>query len=274
MTAIIAAVGVLVGFYVLYCAVLYVMQSRFIYFPDSELIASPEEIGLVFESIYFPSMDEVKLHGWFVPAKNSRATVLLCHGNAGNISHRLDEIQVFNRLGLDVFVFDYRGYGLSEGKATELGTYYDAEGAWRFLTEVKKIPDKRIIIAGRSLGGAIAARLAEQKNPKALILESAFTSIPDIAGLYYSFVSVQLLSRYHYPTKLYVQNVNCPVLVIHSRDDELIPFSHGQELHRLAKPPKEFLTLSGSHNEGPIFSQDAYDSGLDGFISRHVRGFE
>jgi fermentation-respiration switch protein FrsA (DUF1100 family) len=171
--------------------------------------------------------------------------VLFCHGNAGNVSHRLDTLQFFRSLGLGTLIFDYRGYGRSDGSPSEKGTYRDAEAAWRHLVEQRQIPPERIVILGRSLGGAVAARLAADQRPGALVVESAFTSVPDLAARMFPVYPVHLLARIRYNTLKWIRRVHCPVLVVHSRDDEMIPFRHGRRLFEAAPEPKEFLELRG-----------------------------
>ncbi|MCK5095188.1 MAG: alpha/beta hydrolase [Spirochaetes bacterium] len=249
-----------------------IFQSRFIFFPGDEITATPGEINLSYETVNLETDDGVKLSGWFIPARNERGVVLFCHGNAGNISHRLESIQVFHDLGLSTFIFDYRGYGRSEGKISEQGTYLDVKAAWRYLVQERQIEPGSIIIFGRSLGGSIAAWLARESRPKALIIESSFTSIRNAAVDMYPFLPLKILLRYNYSTMDYLAQVKCPVLIVHSRDDELIPFSHGQRLFEIANNPKEFLEISGSHNEGFTLSVDVYEAGLNSFILKHVSG--
>ena len=265
-----SVVTVLAGAYIGLAVLLMVFQSRFIYFPERAIYANPDEIGLSYEAVSFEASDEVGLVGWFVPAEQSRGVVLFCHGNAGNISHRLESIQAFNRLGLDTFIFDYRGYGRSEGRTTERGTYRDAEAAWRYLVEGRQVDPSQMVIFGRSLGGTIAAWLVQERPPKALILESTFTSVPDMAAQLYPYLPVRLMSRFNYSAIDYVRRVDCPVLIVHSRDDEMIPFSHGQKLFDAANEPKQFLEIRGTHNEGFIVSAQRYQDGLDSFISEHL----
>ena len=254
------------GLYICILIILMVFQSRFIFFPGDEITTTPGEIDLSYETVYFETEDGVKLTGWFVPARSERGVVLFCHGNAGNISHRLESIQVFHDLGLSTFIFDYRGYGRSEGKINEQGTYLDAKAAWRYLVQERQIEPASIIIFGRSLGGSIAAWLARESLPKALIIESSFTSIRNMASDMYPFLPIRLLLRYNYSTMDYLARVKCPVLIVHSRDDELIPFSHGQRLFETANDPKEFLEISGTHNEGFIESAEVYKGGLNSFL--------
>jgi len=261
---------IITGAYIIFIGFLFIFQSHYIYYPERILSADPGSIGLYFESVSFKTTDRVKLSGWFIPSESARGVILFCHGNAGNISHRLDSIQIFHQLGLDVFIFDYRGYGQSEGNLTEQGTYKDAEAAWRYLIEERQVSPNKIIVFGRSLGGAVASWLAQSHTPGALILESTFTSLPDIAATLYRYLPVRLLLRFEYNTAEYLSGVNCPVLIVHSRDDEIMPFSHGCRLFEMASEPKKFLEISGTHNEGFITSGKRYEEGLNAFISEYA----
>jgi pimeloyl-ACP methyl ester carboxylesterase len=167
-----------------------------------------------------------------------------------------------------VFIFDYRGYGNSKGSISEEGTYLDAAGAWDFLIKQKGFTPSQIIIFGRSLGTGIASWLAREKNPEGLILESSFTSLPDLGAKIYPFFPVRLLSRYKYPTQENLNYIDCPKLFIHSRSDEIIPFSLGEENYLSATEPKEFLEIQGSHNEGFMVSGSKYMAGIDRFIEK------
>ncbi|MCP4580212.1 MAG: alpha/beta hydrolase [candidate division Zixibacteria bacterium] len=239
-----------------------------VYIPHRDITMLPSDVGLSFDDVRMTTSDGGEINGWFIPAENQNKVLLFCHGNAGNISHRIESLQIFNKLGLSTFIFDYRGYGKSEGKPTEKGTYLDAEAAWNYLINEKQIKPEDIVIFGRSLGGSVASWLAKEKSPSALILESAFTSIPDIAGELYPIFPVRLLSRFQYDTKEYVASARCPVLIIHSRKDELIPYHHGETLFNSANDPKEFLEITGGHNDGFILSGKLYEDGLAGFINR------
>ena len=249
-------------------ALVYVLQARLVYYPSRGLVQTPDAIGLSYEDVIFTSSDGVRLSGWLVPAKQPRAVLLLCHGNAGNISHRLDTIEIFHRLGLSTFIFDYRGYGESGGKPGERGTYLDALAAWEWLVNERNVPPDSIVIMGRSLGGPVAAWIAKEHTPKALIVESSFSSIRDLAADLYSWLPARYLSRFTYSTKDYLEEITCPVLVIHSPDDDVIPYRHGQLLFDSAREPKEFLRISGTHNDGFLLSGKRYVEGLDRFISR------
>lgn len=250
-------------------------QNNLLYLPQiggREMEATPEDVGLAYDSVTLTTSDQVELDGWFLPVEQARGVVLFCHGNAGNISHRLDSLQIFHDLGYSVLIFDYRGYGRSQGKPTEEGTSRDAEAAWQYLANERQIDPGRIVLFGRSLGAAVAAQLATVHTPGALIVESCFTSVPDMAAKLYPLLPVRLLSRLHYNVVDYLQQISCPLLVIHSPDDEIIPFSHGKRLFAAGKPPKKFLKLKGGHNEGFLVSGHAYAQGLAAFLTEHLGG--
>ena len=276
MSNIIWSISILaVGMYGALCLFLFLMQAKLLYYPNvpsRKLTASPKDIGLQYESVSITTSDGVVIHGWFVPAKEERGTVLFFHGNAGNISHRLDSLKIFHDLGLASFIIDYRGYGRSQGSISEQGSYYDAESAWNYLMETRKIPAQEIIVFGRSLGGAIAAYVASRMSPGALILESVFTSVPDMAAKLYPIFPVRLLSRFQYNTKKMLRSVSSPVLIIHSPDDEIIPFENGQILYESAGEPKDMLRLRGGHNEGFLVSGHIYRDGIDNFIKASFSG--
>ncbi len=253
-----------------FCLLLYISQAGLIYYPSPDIFTTPDKIGLEYEDAHFQTADSTKLHGWFIPADSARGIVLFCHGNAGNISHRFESIEIFHELGLSVFIFDYRGYGKSDGKPTEKGTYLDSEAALEYIIDNWHIAPSEIIYFGRSLGGAIASWLAVEHPPKMLIIESAFTSTADLGSEIYPFVPVKLLLRFKYKTIENLRKINCPVLVIHSRDDDIIPFEHGQKLFEAANEPKRFLEIFGTHNNGFSISGTVYQKGLEEFINQYI----
>jgi fermentation-respiration switch protein FrsA (DUF1100 family) len=249
---------------------LYLYQPHLIYLPDiptRAIVATPAQIGLEYESVELTTEDGVRLHGWYLPHPEPRATLLFFHGNAGNISHRLESLRLFHELGLSVLIVDYRGYGRSDGLPDEAGIYRDAEAAWRYLTERRKIPPQRILLHGRSLGGAVAGYLATQHRALGVVLESTFTSAPDLAAELYPWLPVRWLTRFDYDTRHRLADIGIPVMVIHSRQDDLIPFSHGEKLYAEARPPKRFIELNGSHNHGFTMNAGRYRHALDGFIA-------
>ena len=227
---------------------------------------TPSDVGMDYQDVSIETADGVALHGWFVDGSSSQV-LLFFHGNAGNISHRLDSIRQFLRLGLSVLIIDYRGYGQSGGKTTEEGMYRDAEAAWRYLTEDRGISASDVVIFGRSLGASVAAHLATRQQPLALIVESSFTSVPDIAQELYPWLPARWLSRFSHATRDFIEDVRCPVLVTHSRDDEIIPFHHGEAIFAAANEPRTFLPLRGSHNDAFLRDERVYIEGVQTFLS-------
>jgi len=263
-----------IGVYAAISIYVYYMQSSMIYYPNMpgrDIFATPEDIGLSYQDAEIITDDNIRLHGWFIPVNDAKATMLFFHGNAGNISHRLDSIGIFNRLGLNVFIIDYRGYGQSEGKVTEKGTYRDAEAAWKYLNEIQTVSEKPIIIFGRSLGAPIAAWLASKQTPAALIVESGFTSVASMGQRFYPFLPVRWLTYIKYDTKQYVKDITCPVLVAHSSSDEIIPYDEGREIFDAAPDPKIFLEMHGGHNDGFLVSGPSYVDGLRSFIDEALK---
>lgn len=279
MRMLLSLVIMIASVYALLTGFLFLAQSHLVYFPQTgrDFIATPEQVGLPYESVTLQTEDGMTLQGWFVPAPAAMGrmgTVLFFHGNAGNISHRIDYLSMFHRLGYQTFIFDYRGYGQSSGAPSESGTYIDAQTAWNYLVEEKGIQPNRIALFGESLGGAIAAWLAARESPGLLVLASVFTSLPDMAEKIYPFLPVRLLSRFDYNTLEYLGPVTCPVLIAHSSQDEIVPFAQGQTLYEAAPAPKEFLELEGGHNDGFIFMREAWVRALSEFMTRSMVAHE
>ena len=255
--------------YAMLVAFVYLRQAKMLYFPSTQIESTPASIGLSFDEITLRTADGLNISAWYIPAQQPKGFLIFCHGNAGNISHRLDSIRIFHDLNLSVLIFDYRGYGKSEGEPTEKGTYLDAEAAYDFLVKVKGVAPSGIVIFGRSLGSAVAAELAMRRRAGALIIESGFTSIPDLGEKFFPHMPVRLITRFHYATINKVGKLGLPKLFIHSPDDEIIPFTQGQLLFATASEPKEFLTLTGDHNGGFLLSGDRYIKGLEKFILKY-----
>lgn len=251
---------------------LLLLQGRLVYRPYKTLEATPADVGLAYEDLRLASGDET-IHAWFVPAssvhesKDVRATVLFCHGNGGNISHRLETLAILHGLGLNTLIFDYQGYGESSGSPGEGKTYQDATACWNWLVGQLGEKPERIVVMGRSLGGAVAAWVAEEFSPAGLVLESTFTSVPDMGAGMYPWLPVRLLSRIAYDTRSRLARIDCPVLVAHSPEDDMVPYSFGRELLAAAGPGAGFLELQGDHNTGYLLTGEAYAQGLDRFFA-------
>jgi fermentation-respiration switch protein FrsA (DUF1100 family) len=245
---------------------MYFQQAGMIFYPVSELIQTPADWGMEYEDVTVDTEDGLKLHGWYIPHPQADNVLLFFHGNAGNISHRRESIEIFHRLGLDVYIIDYRGYGKSEGSPGEKGFYRDARAAWRFLTEAKGYTPDRIVIFGRSLGGAVAAKLASEVRARGLILESTFSSAKDFARVVFRILSRLVVIRYDFNTAGNLQQVDYPVLVLHSPDDEIMPFHLGRKVFQSANEPRHFVTMRGDHNNGFYLSQPVYEQELESWL--------
>lgn len=252
--------------------IVFMLQGNLIYFPDvgRQILLTPKDAGLDYEAVWLTTEDGVRIEAWYVPAPAARGAALLAHGNAGNISHRVDYALMFRRLGYSLLLFEYRGYGRSEGKPSEEGTYADARAAWRHLVAERGFPPERIVLVGESLGGAVVARLAAAERPGALVLASCFVSVPELAAELYPWLPTRWLVRYRYDALAALGSVSSPVLIAHSRQDDIVPFRHGERLFAAVKGPKAFLELAGGHNDGFLFTREASREALGRFLAQHL----
>ena len=246
---------------------MFLQQPGMTFFPLRELDATPDDWNMPYEDVSLMTADGIRLHGWYIPRSGAERTVLFLHGNAGNISHRGESIAIFRRLGLNVLIFDYRGYGRSQGTPTETGLYADAAAAWHYLVETRGVVAGNIVIFGRSLGGAVAAQLASQVQAGALILESTLSSARDFAQAVLPLLSRLVVVRYDFDSAGRLAQVHCPVLVLHSPADEIMPYRLGEKLYQSAHEPKRFVALRGDHNSGFLLSQPQYEQALGEFIA-------
>jgi fermentation-respiration switch protein FrsA (DUF1100 family) len=240
--------------------------ERFVFFPDPVLIGTPADIGLGYEEASVATDDGVLLHGWFVPGSR-KETLLWFHGNAGNISHRLDNLRLLHdRVGVNVFLFDYRQYGRSTGTASEAGLYTDARAALAYLGKRADVDPTRIVYFGRSLGSAVAIDLATEESPFGLVLETAFVSMREMAGtLLPSQLTILVPAAFDNIGK--IARLPAPVLFIHGDRDEIVPYEHGRRLFQAAPRPKAFYTVRGaSHNDTYLVGGETYFRHLRDFI--------
>ncbi|MDR1875596.1 MAG: alpha/beta hydrolase [Synergistaceae bacterium] len=241
-----------------------------VFMPTATIEAMPRAFNMPFEDVFLTTSDDVRIHGWYVPAPNARGTLLFFHGNAGNISWRLDSIEIFHDLGLSVLIIDYRGYGRSGGRRSVPGVTLDALAAWNWLTEEKGVPADEIVVFGRSLGGAVAMDLMRYVKPRALILESTFSSLPEMVRLDFLAPLMRLLIGDVWNSAEVAATLTVPVLSIHSPDDRTVLFKLGKRLYDAVASEKTFVEIHGSHNEGFQDSWDIYVPALDAFLTKHL----
>ncbi len=238
------------------------LEKLALYFPVRALEATPQAVGLAYQDIWFPAADGVMLHGWFVPAPEARFTIVWFHGNAGNVSHCVHNIGYLHRLlQTNVFIFDYRGYGQSQGSRlglSEQATYWDGEGSLAYLRSQHDLARTRFVYFGRSLGAAVAVELARHDPPAGLILETTFTTLKDIARVHYPFLPLCFL-RTKYETVRKLPEIRVPVLVLHGDRDEVVPLEQAQRLYAAANEPKTFHVIRGArHNDTYVVGGSEY----------------
>ncbi|MDD5216867.1 MAG: alpha/beta hydrolase [Candidatus Omnitrophica bacterium] len=240
------------------------MVTSMIFFPEKSFYETPASYGLDWEDVQFETSDHVRLHGWYLRAPREKGVLLFSHGNAGNISHRLFKIKGWIDRGFTVFLYDYRGYGQSEGSIKYGDDLLRDEGAaFRYLAETKHIPIDKVILYGESIGTYPAIRLGNEYKVGAVILEAPFTSFKDLAGIHYSvlppFALNVLLRDFEFSNEAYIHSLKAPVFILHGDKDEICPYQMGSDLYGKAHEPKELFTVpNGQHNDLPFMAGDAY----------------
>ena len=238
------------GLYLLYPR----MEDFFVFFPQTPFDSTPEEFNLKYREVYFHTEDGKELHGWFFPLKKEFPVILFCHGNAGNISHRIENIRLLLDQKLQVFIFDYRGYGKSNGRPSEVGLYRDGLAAYDFLVNIKHIPSERIVLFGRSLGASPAIEISLKRDIRSIIIESAFTSTKEMARTMFLFKIFSFFLPPNYNNLEKIPQVAVPKLIIHGENDKIVPFSMGQKLFHSAHHPKYFFPIKNAgHNDTYFF---------------------
>lgn len=243
------------------------VEKFFIFYPQASFDAVPSDWRLSYEDVYFDTEDKKRLHGWFFPLEGDAPVILFCHGNAGNISHRLENVKFLLDRQLQVFIFDYRGYGKSSGSPSEMGLYQDGLAAYDFIVNRKGISPQKIVPFGRSLGASVAIEISLRREVKSLILESAFTSTKEMAKTMFLFGLFSPLLPAHYNNLKKITRINVPKLIIHGEDDEIVPFKMGEQLHNIAQSPKYFFPIKGAgHNDTYIVGGNKYFEILSAFV--------
>ncbi|MCS4158897.1 alpha/beta hydrolase [Salinibacter ruber] len=273
------ALGLAVG-YAAIAGLAFAFQDQLLFQPSDRLRATPDDAGMPYETVHLNTEDGETLHGWWIPVPDvsretslgasAKQTLLFFHGNAGNISGRLESVEQFRRLGLNVLIVDYRGYGQSTGTPSEAGLYRDAAACWRHLTETRGLAPQHIVVFGRSMGGGPATWIASRNRPGAVILESVFTSVPDVGAHHYPFLPVQTLATNQFDNASRVGAISAPLLSIHSRDDRIVPFELGRKVYEAAAAPKQFLEIEGGHNDGFLVSAEEYLRTIGDFLEEHL----
>ena len=257
----------LLGTGFLFVLFVWYLEKVSVFYPSKNIVSTPAQLGLSYEDVFILTEDKVRIHGWWIPYPQAKDTVLIFHGNAGNIGDRPRKINIFNSLRVNTFVIDYRGYGKSEGKPTEQGIYLDALAAYDYLVKKQNVSASNVIVYGVSLGGAVAVDLASKRPVKAIIIDSSFTQAKDIAKIIYPFVPSFLMQ-----TKLdslsKITSIHAPKLFFHSTEDQTVPIRLGKSLYEAAPPPKEFIELCGGHDEGHDASLNIFVEALANFIQK------
>jgi hypothetical protein len=246
-------------------------EDLLIYFPARWPEGPWDPGGLPVEDAWFDAADGIRLHGWYVAHPRPRAVVLFCHGNAGNVAYWSDALRaLYRQAGVSALLFDYRGYGRSEGKPSEAGLLSDARAARAWLARRAGIAERDVVLAGRSLGGAVAVDLAAADGARALILESTFSSLPDVAAFHYRWLPVRLLMRTRFDSLAKIGGYHGPLLQSHGPADTIVPYAFGRRLFQAANGPKQFIDLPGTdHNDPP--PADYYRT-LAAFLDRLTGG--
>lgn len=260
MKSFISILVTIAGIYLALMGLMYIFQDKLLFMPWSEIAHSPESAGMIAEDFWVKTNDGVRIHGWYFPNEGAEYVIVLSHGNAGNISYRLDIAQTLLRSGAAVLMYDYRGYGKSEGRPSEKGLYSDINAVINGLITQKSYAENRIVMYGRSLGGAVAAKAAAERDLGGLVIDSAFKNLRSMIRDVYPFVPAQL-AKYKFPTDEYIQYERTyPIMVMHSPGDEIVGFHHGEYLYEQLQEPKRFIELRGGHNDSFYLSADMIES--------------
>lgn len=252
--------------YVLLIAAVWAIQDHLMFGRRTqEIVETPDARNMVYEEVRLDVAGE-RTVGWWLPLPDAKATVLLSHGSGRNISGYLDDVALFHEAGLSVLLYDYGGYGLSTGQPSGERCCADGIAMWNYLVHNKNISPDSIIIAGSSMGGGIACEIASQVSPRAVLLESTFTSVPDVLWDTYPYFPANWICRIQFRNLDRIRKFTCPVLIVHSKDDTVVPFAHGERLYQHVNAPKLFVEIRGAHYGGKFTSKETYLQGLKAFL--------
>lgn len=257
---------VLVCTYALLAAFLYFYQDKLVFVPTHNEVMLPDEFGLTYSDVELEVAPGEYIRGWYFPVNDSANTVLFCYGNGGNKSRRMHTIQFFIELGVNLLIFDYRGFGQSDGKPSEANCYDDAEAAYHWLLDEKGLSPDKIILFGRSLGGGVVTELATRVPSGGLVVESSFTSVAELSGLMFPYMFADKLVRSRFESIDRIAGINRPLLVTHSTEDDMIPFWMGRALFERGKEPKRFVEFKGAHNDRDYYEDSTYRAVMQRFL--------
>ena len=246
------------------CALMYLLQGRLLFQPARGLEATPSAVGLAHEDVWLETEAGERVHAWFVPRAEPRALVVFCHGNAGNVSHRLGTLELLHGLGLATLILDYPGYGRSSGTPGEGACRRAVRAA--VLHARERAAGRPLLLWGRSMGAGVASAVAQELPVEGLVVEAAFTSLPDLAQELYPWLPARWLCRFRFDTRRSLAAIGVPKLLVHSRDDEIVPFAHAERILAAAAEPKRLVPIRGDHNGGYFTSGRAYTDTLDAFL--------
>lgn len=255
---------------IIWTVVLMIFEEKFIYFPEKYPHGAYDQAESIpnVRDCWIRTEDSVKIHAWFAPAESAKATLVLSHGNAGNISHRYLLLRSLQRRGFHVLMYDYRGYGRSEGTPTEDGICKDGLAAYDYAVSLPEVKPGRVILWGTSLGGAVAIDVATHRQAAGLILESTFTSARDVARVVYPFLPVRFFMHTRLNSMEKIKTLTIPALVIHGAHDSIIPIGLGRKLFTAANEPKDFYEIpNADHNDTFFIGGDEYFSRIDRFVA-------
>jgi alpha-beta hydrolase superfamily lysophospholipase len=259
------------GLYLLFFVAVWAFQERIMFSGRrAEITQTPESLHWPYEDVWV-DVAGGRTHGWWLPLENPKGTVLFSHGSGKNIAHYLDDAQYFRDNGFSVLLYDYGGYGQSTGDPSENRCYTDIRAMWKHLTQTLKIPENRIVLAGCSMGGGVTSDLAAHVKPGAVILESTFLSVPRAAADTMWWMPVLAMTRVQFRNIDKAPHFQSPVLVVHSKDDTVVPFEHGRRLFEAVRTPKQFVEIHGSHGGGKFESKEVYGPALKNFLDEHFK---
>ena len=244
------------------------LEAKGVFFPSRTMTMDPSFFHLAWQDVWVTSTNKARINGWLIKNPQAKSVMLFCHGNAGNISDRLMKLKFFHELGFEVLIFDYQGYGKSEGVPSEGGIYQDAISMFDWIKQQEALKNKSVVVYGTSLGGIVAIDLATKRGVDGLIVDSSITSAKDMAKRLYPMIP-SFLMAIKFDSISKIKNLTMPKLFIHSREDRVVPYAMGQALFNAAPEPKEFLTIHGGHNDSQIASDPVSANAMMTFLQKH-----